>query len=77
MDKIKPINVVPLENYQLEIEFSNGEKRKFNCLPYLNGDWFSELLDMGKFSSVRIAGNTIEWSSGQDICPDCLYDNSY
>ncbi|MBM2816506.1 MAG: hypothetical protein HW421_3268 [Ignavibacteria bacterium] len=77
MKRIKPFKVIPLENYHLEIEFSNGEKRKFNCLPYLNGEWFSELLDFNKFNTVRIAGNTIEWSTGQDICPDCLYDNSF
>ena len=77
MNRIKPIRVEALDNYQLEIHFSNGEKRKFDCLPYLNGDWFSELLDINKFNSVRISGSTIEWASGQDICPDCLYDNSY
>ncbi len=76
MPRIKPLSVKPLENYCLEIEFSNGEKRKFDCNPYLNGDWFSELLDKNKFNSVRIAGNTVEWPSGQDICPDCLFDNS-
>jgi hypothetical protein len=77
MNRIKPISVIPLEKYQLEIEFSNGEKRIFDCNPYLNGDWFSQLLDVDKFNSVRISGNTVEWSSGQDLCPDCLYDNSY
>ncbi|MCX6153591.1 MAG: DUF2442 domain-containing protein [Candidatus Kapabacteria bacterium] len=76
MTRIKPQNVKPLSDYFLEIEFSNGEKRKFDCHPYLNGDWFSELLDLEKFYSVRVSGNTIEWAGGQDICPDCLYDNS-
>ncbi len=76
MNRMKPISVKPLENYRLEIEFSNGEKRIFDCKPYLNGDWFEELLEQKKFASVRIAGHTIAWASGQDICPDCLYDNS-
>jgi hypothetical protein len=76
MRTIKPVKVNPLENYFLEIEFSNGEIKKFDCKPYINGDWFSELLDFNKFRSVRISGNTIEWSSGQDLCPDCLYVNS-
>jgi len=76
MNRIKPLNVKSLDNYQLEIEFSNGEKRKFDCMPYLNGDWYSELLDIKKFNSVRVSGNTIEWATGQDLCPDCLYDNS-
>ena len=76
MNRIKPLTVKPLENYHLEIKFSNGEKRNFDCMPYLNGDWYSQLLDLNKFNAVRVAGNTIEWASGQDICPDCLYDNS-
>jgi len=60
----------------VSIGFSNGEKRIFDCKPYLNGDWFEELLEQRKFASVRIAGNTIEWAGGKDICPDCLYDIS-
>jgi hypothetical protein len=77
MNRIRPIKVKPLDNYLLEIEFSNGEVRNFNCIPYINGDWFTELMDIKKFNSVRIVGNTIEWASGQDLCPDCLYDNSF
>jgi hypothetical protein len=34
-------------------------------------------LDINKFNSIRIAENTIEWVTGQDLCPDCLYENSY
>jgi hypothetical protein len=77
MNRFKPKKVKALDNYILEIEFANGEIRKFDCNPYINGDWFSELKEKNKFNSVRISGNTIEWTSGQDLCPDCLYDNSY
>jgi hypothetical protein len=77
MVRIKPIKIKPLDNFILELEFSNGEIRKFDCTPYLNGDWFSELLEINKFNTVRIVGNTVEWASGQDLCPDCLFDNSF
>jgi hypothetical protein len=77
MLRIKPISVKAINNYKLEIEFSNGEIRIFDCYPYLNGDWFSELLNERKFQSVRISGNTVEWVSGQDLCPDTLYLNSH
>lgn len=77
MNRIKPINVKPLDNFILEVEFSNGETKRFDCIPYLNGDWFSELLDIDKFKSVRVSGNTVEWASGQDLCPDCLYENGF
>jgi hypothetical protein len=77
MNKIKPKEVKVLDNYILEIKFSNGEIRNFDCIPYLNGDWFSELLDTNKFNTVRVVSNTLEWATGQDLCPDCLYDNSF
>ena len=76
MNHIRPKIVTPMPNFFLEIVFSNGEKKKFDCQPYLNGDWYSELLDINKFNSVRISGNTVEWSTGQDLCPDCLWENS-
>ncbi len=76
MKRIKPINVKSMGDYQLLIEFNSGEKKVFDCKPYINGDWFSELQNKDYFNSVRVSGNTIEWTHGQDICPDCLYDNS-
>jgi hypothetical protein len=77
MNRIKPIIVNPKEDYILEIEFSNKEIKYFDCKPYINGDWFSELKDEKYFKTVRISGKTIEWKNGQDICPDCLIDNSF
>ena len=69
----KAVNVSPLENHQLEVVFSNGERRIFDANPYLQGEWFAELLDEKLFTTVHIAGLSIEWADGQDICPDCLY----
>lgn len=72
----KAINVKPFENYNLILDFDNGEKRLFDCMPYISGDWFSQLKDPCYFKTVHIAGLTVEWANGQDICPDCLYNNS-
>ena len=55
------------------LEFSNGEKRIFDCSSYLSGDWFSELKDKTKFNTVHIAGLSVELAGG---CPDCLYEQS-
>ena len=76
MSRIKAVSVKPLEDYKLLLEFSDGEKRIFDCSPYLNGDWFSELKDISKFETVHIAGLSVEWAGGQDLCPDCLYEQS-
>ena len=72
----KAIDVKPIEDYVLEITFNNGERKKFDVKPYLKFKPFSELEDVKKFKKVKIAGLSIEWENGADICPDELYNNS-
>ena len=73
----KATEVKTLENYILEIKFDNGEIRKFDVKPYLNHKAFEELKKIEVFNSVKIAGLSIQWENGADICPDELYNNSY
>ena len=72
----KAISVKPLENYVLEIEFSNGEIKKFDVKPYLQYKAFESLKDLQLFNTVKIDGLSIAWQNGADICPDELYNNS-
>lgn len=72
----KAIEVRPLPDYQLSLTFDSGEKRIFDVRPYINGEWYSELLDVEMFNTVHISGLSIEWDGGQDIAPDCLYAHS-
>lgn len=72
----KAIDVKPLKNYILEIIFDNGEKKQFDVKPYLKFKIFKELENERKFKKVKIAGLSIEWENGADICPDELYNNS-
>lgn len=74
--KPKAIDVKPLNNYELEVKFDNGEKKIFDIKPYFRFTIFQELKDIEKFKKVRIAGLSIEWENGADICPDELYNNS-
>ena len=37
---------------------------------------FEELKNPTIFKTVKIAGLSIEWINGADICPDELYNNS-
>jgi len=73
----KAKKVKPLEDYILEIEFDNGEIKRFDVKPYLNHKIFEELKNIKIFNTVKIAGLSIEWENGVDICPDELYNNSY
>ena len=72
----KAIDVKPLKNYMLEVVFDNGEIKIFDVKPYLKFKLFDELEDENKFKKVKIAGLSIEWENGADICPDELYNNS-
>lgn len=70
------VNVVPDTDFYLQLEFSNGESKKFDVKPYIKGSWFGKLSDASYFKTVRTNGFSIEWQDGQDICPDDLYYNS-
>ena len=73
----KAIEVKALENYILEIKFSNGEVKLFDVKPYLNHKAFEQLKEINMFNTVKVAGLSVEWKNGADICPDELYNNSY
>ena len=72
----KAIDVKPLENYMLEILFDNGERKVFDVKPYLKFKAFEKLKCIDTFNTVRIAGLSIEWENGEDICPNELYNNA-
>jgi len=74
--KPKAIDVKVLKEYELEITFDNNEKKKFDVKPYFKFKQFKELKDKNIFEKVKIAGLSIEWENGADICPDELYYNS-
>ena len=66
--------VMPLDNYQLAVLFSNGEHKIFDVKPYLDFAAFKNVSE--NFASVHIAGLSIAWDEGADICPDELCYNS-
>ena len=72
----KAVSVKPLDDYQLQLEFDNGEVRIFDVKPLIRGSWMGELADKAYFKAVRIGGLSVEWPHEQDICPDQLYENS-
>lgn len=73
----KAIEVKPVEEYILEIKFSNGEVKRFDVKPYLNHKAFEQLKNINMFNTVKVAGLSVQWENGADICPDELYNNSY
>ncbi len=69
-------NVVPTDDYQLEITFANGEVGVYDCKPLLDFGVFRELRDVGYFKQARVEGGTVAWPHEQDICPDTLYEKA-
>ncbi|TAL68809.1 MAG: DUF2442 domain-containing protein [Bacteroidetes bacterium] len=69
-------NVKPTKDFHLIIEFTNGEKKKFNIKPFLSYEVFRELKDYEKFRKVKPFLGSIQWETGQDLCPDTLYLDS-
>jgi hypothetical protein len=65
--------VVPNENYNLTIDFNNGESGTLDMKPFLNFGVFKKLKDMNHFRQVRVSFDTIEWPSGIDMDPEFVY----
>jgi len=68
--------VKPAIDFQLELTFSNGEKRVFDMKPYLNIGRFVQLKNEAMFASVVCTMGSIQWQNGLDLCPDTLYEES-
>jgi hypothetical protein len=66
-------SVKPNDNYTLTLTFLNDEVRIFDMTPYLKIGIFKELIDKAKFNAVRVMLGSIQWQTGQDLCPDTLY----
>lgn len=66
-------SVCPLDDYELEISFENGESRRFDVKPYLGRGIFVQLRDLALFRRVRVVVGSIEWPGGLDLSYDTLY----
>ncbi len=69
-------NVSALDNYILEIEYVNGEKKIYDMKKQLSNSYYKGLNNIGYFRLVKSAQTTVEWPNGEDIDPNELYNNS-
>lgn len=60
-------------NYELLVEFTDGERRRFSMQPYLQYPAYAQLVDENKFRQVKVENGTVVWSDEIDISPDTLY----
>jgi hypothetical protein len=69
-------SVKPLPDYQIELQFDNGEVRVLDMTSYLDFGVFAELRDEELFKTVQVCFDSVEWKNGADLCPEALYENS-
>lgn len=72
--KINKVEV--LENYELLLYFATGEEKIYDMKKNFKHKCFEKLKDINLFKTVKPAGQTIEWETGEDVNPDDLYFNS-
>jgi len=68
--------VTARDDYRLEITFTNGEVRLFDCSHLLSFGVFKEFQDIHYVKQARVDNGTVVWPHEQDICPDTLYEDS-
>ncbi|OAI09014.1 hypothetical protein A1353_05460 [Methylomonas methanica] len=70
------IQVLPKDNYKLELWFDTGEHRLFDMSPYLNKGVFIKLKDRALFDQAYVGLGTVCWPGELDVAPETLYDRS-
>lgn len=66
-------DVHPLDGYQLEVAFENGERRIFDAKPYLQRGVFVRIQNRATFQAARVVAGSVEWPGGLDLSYDTLY----
>ncbi len=72
----RPKEVKPLDKFCLQVYFENGETKIYDMSALLEIPFYSKLKNKSLFNTVKVRDITLEWATGQDICPDELYNNS-
>ena len=67
---------VAREDFKIELLYSNGEKRLYDFTPNLKHPFYQPLNDTTLFSRLSVEQGELVWETGQDFCPNTLYENS-
>ena len=70
------IQVVPRDDFSLELCFNTGDHRLFDARPYLERGVFIRLKDIELFKQAYVALDTVCWPDNLDIAPETLFDRS-
>jgi hypothetical protein len=70
------VNVKTTSDFQLELDFKNGEHRRFDMRPLLGIKPWNRIASDQLFHRAAVAYGTVVWPGEIDIAPETLYDDS-
>lgn len=70
------MSVKTLPDFQLDLEFKNGERRRFDMRPLLAMKPWNRIALPAIFERVRVDYGTVVWPGEIDVAPETLYDDS-
>ncbi len=68
-----------LEDYRLEVVFSNGRTGVADLSEVLQGSVFEPLKDKSEFSKITVDKEleTVVWANGADLAPEYIYFQAF
>jgi hypothetical protein len=68
--------VLPMKEYVLRVEFTDGVVKDVNLQAELHGEIFEPLRNPELFKQARVSEETrtVEWPNGADFAPEFLYE---
>lgn len=70
------VNVKTTPDFQLELDFKNGEHHRFDMRPLLSMRPWDRIASAQLFHRAAVAYGTVVWPGEIEIAPETLYDDS-